>query len=77
VVDHLRDGDYGIMDAVCNDWFVALDDIGAERASDFAALLTIYLSRCVVHVSDFKEWKSEPISQKTCLRQFKQGVRKN
>jgi DNA replication protein DnaC len=36
VVDHLRDGDYGIMDAVCNDWFVALDDIGAERASDFS-----------------------------------------
>jgi hypothetical protein len=35
VVDHLRDGDYGIIDAVCNDWFVALDDIGAERASDF------------------------------------------
>jgi DNA replication protein DnaC len=23
------------MDAVCNDWFVALDDIGAESASDF------------------------------------------
>jgi DNA replication protein DnaC len=36
VVDHLRDGDCGIMDAVCNDWFVALDDIGAERASDFS-----------------------------------------
>ena len=36
VVDHLRDGDYGIMDGVCNDWFVALDDIGAERASDFS-----------------------------------------
>jgi DNA replication protein DnaC len=36
VVDHLRDGDYGIVDAVCNDWFVALDDIGAERASDFS-----------------------------------------
>ena len=36
VVDHLRDGDYGIMDAVCNDWFVALDDIGAEKASDFS-----------------------------------------
>ena len=36
VVDHLRDGDYGIMDAVSNDWFVALDDIGAERASDFS-----------------------------------------
>ena len=36
VVDHLRDGDYGIIDAVCNDWFVALDDIGAERASDFS-----------------------------------------
>jgi DNA replication protein DnaC len=36
VVDHLRDGDYGIIDAVCNDWFVVLDDIGAERASDFS-----------------------------------------
>ena len=36
VVDHLRDGDYGIMDAVSNDCFVALDDIGAERASDFS-----------------------------------------
>ena len=36
IVDYLRDGDYGIMDAVCNDWFVALDDIGAERASDFS-----------------------------------------
>jgi hypothetical protein len=24
VVDHLRGGDYGIIDAVCNDWFVAL-----------------------------------------------------
>jgi DNA replication protein DnaC len=36
VVDHLRDGDYGIIDTVCNDWFVALDDIGAERASDFS-----------------------------------------
>ena len=36
VVDHLRDGDYGIIHAVCNDWFVALDDIGAERASDFS-----------------------------------------
>jgi DNA replication protein DnaC len=36
VVDHLRNGDYGIMDVVCNDWFVALDDIGAERASDFS-----------------------------------------
>jgi DNA replication protein DnaC len=36
IVDHLRDGDYGIMDAVCNDWFVALDDIGTERASDFS-----------------------------------------
>src|SRR5271170_3345858 len=21
IIDHLRDGDYGIMDAVCNDWF--------------------------------------------------------
>jgi DNA replication protein DnaC len=36
IVDYLRDGDYGIMDAVCHDWFVALDDIGAERASDFS-----------------------------------------
>ena len=36
VVDHLRDGDYGIIDVVCNDWFVALDDIGAEKASDFS-----------------------------------------
>jgi DNA replication protein DnaC len=36
VIDRLRDGDYGIIDAVCNDWFVALDDIGAERASDFS-----------------------------------------
>jgi DNA replication protein DnaC len=36
VVDHLRDGDYEIMHAVCGDWFVALDDIGAERASDFS-----------------------------------------
>ena len=36
VVDRLRDGDYGIIEAVCNDWFVALDDIGAERASDFS-----------------------------------------
>jgi DNA replication protein DnaC len=36
VVNHLRDGDYGIMDAVCNDWFVALDDIGAEKTSDFS-----------------------------------------
>jgi DNA replication protein DnaC len=36
IVDHLRDGDYGIIDALCNDWFVALDDIGAERASDFS-----------------------------------------
>jgi DNA replication protein DnaC len=36
VVDHLRDGDYRIIDAVCKDWFVALDDIGAERASDFS-----------------------------------------
>jgi DNA replication protein DnaC len=36
VVDHLRDGDYEIMHAVCEDWFVALDDIGAERASDFS-----------------------------------------
>ena len=36
IVDQLRNGDYGIMDAVCNDWFVALDDIGAERASDFS-----------------------------------------
>jgi DNA replication protein DnaC len=35
-INHLRDGDYGIMDALCNDWFVALDDIGAERASDFS-----------------------------------------
>ena len=24
------------MHAVCDDWFVALDDIGAERASDFS-----------------------------------------
>ncbi len=24
------------MRAVCNDWFVALDDIGAEKASDFS-----------------------------------------
>jgi DNA replication protein DnaC len=36
IVDYLWDGDYGIMDAVCNDWFVALDDIGAERVSDFS-----------------------------------------
>jgi DNA replication protein DnaC len=36
VVDHLRNGDYGIIDAVCNDWYVALDDIGAERASGFS-----------------------------------------
>jgi DNA replication protein DnaC len=36
IVDHLRDGDYGIMHVVCNDWFVALDDIGAERTSDFS-----------------------------------------
>lgn len=36
IIDYLRDGDYGIMDAVCNDWFVALDDIGTERASDFS-----------------------------------------
>ena len=36
VVDHLRDGDYGIIDAICSDWFVALDDIGSERASDFS-----------------------------------------
>jgi DNA replication protein DnaC len=36
IVDQLRNGEYGIMDAVCNDWFVALDDIGAERASDFS-----------------------------------------
>src|SRR5580692_9227214 len=36
VVDHLRDGDYEIMRVVCNDWFVALDDIGAERASEFS-----------------------------------------
>jgi DNA replication protein DnaC len=36
VIDNLRDGDYGIIDAVCNDWYVALDDIGAERASDFS-----------------------------------------
>jgi DNA replication protein DnaC len=36
VIEHLRDGDYGIVDAICNDWFVALDDIGAERASDFS-----------------------------------------
>ena len=36
VVDHLRDSDYEIMDPVCNDWFVALDDIAAERASDFS-----------------------------------------
>src|SRR5260370_23086631 len=36
IVDLLRNGEYGIMDAVCNDWFVALDDIGAERASDFS-----------------------------------------
>jgi len=45
--------------------------------SGSAAFLTIYLSRRVVHVSEFKEWKSEPISQKHRLRQFKQGVRKN
>jgi len=36
IVDHLRDSDYGIIDVLCNDWFVALDDIGAERASDFS-----------------------------------------
>ena len=36
IIDHLRDGDYEIMHAVCDDWFVALDDIGAERASDFS-----------------------------------------
>jgi DNA replication protein DnaC len=36
IVDHLRDGDYCVMDAVCNDWFVALDDIGTEKASDFS-----------------------------------------
>ena len=36
IVDHLRDGDYEIMHAVCDDWFVALDDIGAERSSDFS-----------------------------------------
>jgi hypothetical protein len=36
VVDHLRDGDYEIMCAVCDDWFVAPDDIGAERASEFS-----------------------------------------
>jgi hypothetical protein len=30
-----------------------------------AAFLTVYLSRRVVHVSEFKDWKSEPISQKT------------
>jgi len=36
IVDHLRDGDYEIMHAVCDDWFVALDDIGAERTSDFS-----------------------------------------
>ena len=36
IIDHLRDGDYEIMRAVCDDWFVALDDIGAERASDFS-----------------------------------------
>jgi DNA replication protein DnaC len=36
VVDQLRNGDYGIMDVVCKDWFVALDDIGAERVTDFS-----------------------------------------
>jgi chromosomal replication initiation ATPase DnaA len=36
IIDHLRDGDYEIMRVVCGDWFVALDDIGAERASDFS-----------------------------------------
>jgi len=36
IVDHLRDGDYEIMRVVCDDWFVALDDIGAERTSDFS-----------------------------------------
>ena len=36
MVDQLRDGDYEIMHALCDDWFVALDDIGAERASDFS-----------------------------------------
>src|SRR5271165_5706890 len=36
IVDRLRDGDYCVMDAVCNDWFVALDDIGTEKASDFS-----------------------------------------
>jgi DNA replication protein DnaC len=35
-VNHLREGDYDIMDAVCNDWFVALDDIGAERSTDYS-----------------------------------------
>jgi hypothetical protein len=29
------------------------------------AFLTVYLSRRVVHVSEFKEWKSEPVNQKT------------
>ena len=36
IIDRLRDGDYGVVDAVCNDWFVALDDIGTEKASDFS-----------------------------------------
>jgi hypothetical protein len=31
IVDQLRNGDYGIMDAVCNDWFVALDDSSWRR----------------------------------------------
>ena len=36
IVDHLRDGDYEIFHAACDDWFVTLDDIGAERTSDFS-----------------------------------------
>jgi DNA replication protein DnaC len=36
VVDQLRNGEYGIMDIISNDWFVALDDIGAEKVSDFS-----------------------------------------
>ena len=36
IIDRLRDGDYCVMDAVCNDWFVALDDIGTEKTSDFS-----------------------------------------
>src|SRR5260370_21105980 len=36
IIDHLRGGEYGIIHAVCDDWVLALEDIGAERASDFS-----------------------------------------